>query len=51
VTETTAKEWFAIVPPKGEGADIIPMPSATDEAHPAQSAESHALVGAAAARV
>ena len=51
VTETAAKEWFAILPPKGVGADIIPMPSATDEAHPAQPAESQAVVAAAAARV
>ena len=47
VTETAAKEWFGILPPTRDGADIIPMPPASCETTPEQTAEAQTAIATA----
>ncbi len=49
VRESEANEWFAILPPKQGGADIIPMPTTTAAAHPPAPANAETNSAAVAA--
>jgi integrase len=48
VTQSAAAEWFAILPPKRDGADIIPMPTTSAAVETATGAQHCQTIGTAA---